>query len=109
MAQSGMYVPSSEFYYKPYHHIFTRISGADNIYKGMSSFTVEMSELRNILQRCDKYSLVLGDEVCNGTESISGISIVAAAIDKLINNKCLYIHRTRTVVDSSSSLIAFAR
>tara|TARA_B110001450_G_scaffold175648_1_gene164001 strand:- start:2807 stop:5872 length:3066 start_codon:yes stop_codon:yes gene_type:complete len=94
MAQSGMYVPSCEFYYKPYHHIFTRISGADNIYKGMSSFTVEMSELRNILQRCDKYSLVLGDEVCNGTESLSGISIVAAAIDKLINKLSSFIFAT---------------
>ena len=94
MAQSGMFVPSDEFNYSPYHNIFTRISGADNIYKGMSSFTVEMSELRNILQRCDKNSLVLGDEVCNGTESISGISIVAAAIDKLINKSASFIFAT---------------
>tara|TARA_Y100000389_G_scaffold24262_1_gene20934 strand:- start:7315 stop:10374 length:3060 start_codon:yes stop_codon:yes gene_type:complete len=94
MAQSGMFVPSSELYYQPYHHIFTRISGVDNIYKGMSSFTVEMSELRNILQRSDKYSLVLGDEICNGTESVSGISIVAAAIDKLINKSSSFIFAT---------------
>ena len=94
MAQSGMYVPSYEMYYEPYHHIFTRISGADNIYKGLSSFTVEMTELRNILNRCDKYSLVLGDEICNGTESISGISIVASAIDKLIKKSCSFIFAT---------------
>lgn len=53
----------------------------------MSSFTVEMTELRNILQRCNKNSLVLGDEICNGTEAISALSIVAAGIESLIKNK----------------------
>lgn len=94
MAQAGMFVASNNFKYKPYHHIFTRISGMDNIYKGMSSFTVEMTELRNILQRCDKYSLVLGDELCCGTESISALSIVAAGIDSLIKKNVSFIFAT---------------
>ena len=94
MAQSGMFVASSNFNFFPYHNIFTRISGVDNIYKGLSSFTVEMTELRNILQRSNNYSLVLGDEICNGTESTSGISIVASAINHLINNKCSFIFAT---------------
>ena len=50
MAQAGMYVAAESMSYYPYNSIF-RISGMDNIYKGMSSFTVEMTELRNILQR----------------------------------------------------------
>jgi DNA mismatch repair protein MutS len=91
MAQAGMYVAADEMRYYPYNSIFTRISGMDNIYKGMSSFTVEMTELRNILQRCNKYSLVIGDEICCGTESISGISIVASGIDTLIKKKACFI------------------
>jgi len=91
MAQSGMFVAAEKMVYYPYHSIFTRISGMDNIYKGMSSFTVEMTELRNILQRCDKYSLVIGDEICCGTESISGISIVASGIDTLIKKGASFI------------------
>jgi len=94
MAQSGMFVASQKFNFKLYHHIFTRISGMDNIYKGMSSFTVEMTELRNILQRCDKNSLVLGDEICCGTESISALAIVAAGIDSLIKKKSSFIFAT---------------
>jgi DNA mismatch repair protein MutS len=94
MAQSGMFVASHKFNFKLYHHIFTRISGMDNIYKGMSSFTVEMTELRNILQRCDKNSLVLGDEICCGTESISALAIVAAGIDSLIKKKSSFIFAT---------------
>jgi ATPase subunit of ABC transporter with duplicated ATPase domains len=54
MAQAGMYVPAINFKYHPYNHIMTRICGNDNIYKGMSSFVVEMTELRNIIQRADK-------------------------------------------------------
>lgn len=91
MAQSGMFVAAEEMLYYPYKRIFTRISGMDNIYKGMSSFTVEMTELRNILQRCNKYSLVIGDEICCGTESISGIAIVSAGIDTLINKGASFI------------------
>jgi DNA mismatch repair protein MutS len=94
MAQSGMYVAAEEMVYYPYKRIFTRISGMDNIYKGMSSFTVEMTELRNILQRCNKYSLVIGDEICCGTESISGIAIVSAGIDTLINKGASFIFAT---------------
>jgi len=94
MAQSGMFVAAEKMVYYPYKRIFTRISGMDNIYKGMSSFTVEMTELRNILQRCNKYSLVIGDEICCGTESISGIAIVSAGIDTLINKGVSFIFAT---------------
>ena len=91
MAQAGMFAAASSFVYYPYHSIFTRISGLDNIYKGMSSFTVEMTELRNILKRCNKNSLVIGDEICCGTEFISAISIVASGIDTLIQKGASFI------------------
>lgn len=94
MAQSGMFVASDEMNFSPYRHIFTRICGMDNIYKGMSSFTVEMTELRNILQRCDKHSLVLGDEICNGTEATSALAIVAAGIDTLVQKQSAFIFAT---------------
>jgi len=94
MAQCGMYVPASSFEFYPFRHIFTRISGADNIFTGMSSFTVEMTELRNILQRCDKYSLVLGDEVCSGTEATSALAIVAAALDTMVKQKTSFVFAT---------------
>lgn len=94
MAQSGMYVASKHFELSPYHHIFTRISGMDNIYRGLSTFTVEMLELKNILNRCDKNSLILGDELCAGTEAVSAISIVASGINELSNKNANYIFAT---------------
>lgn len=94
MAQAGMFVACDDMIFNPYRHIFTRIAGMDNIYKGMSSFIVEMTELRNILQRCNKYSLVLGDEICSGTESTSALSIVASGIDHLVKKKSSFIFAT---------------
>lgn len=94
MAQAGMYVACKSMDLIPYRHLFTRISGSDNIYRGMSSFTVEMSELNNILRRCDQHSLVLGDELCAGTESISGLAIVSAGIEYLTNRKTSFVFAT---------------
>lgn len=86
MAQSGLYVPCSAFNYMPYKYIFTRIIGNDNIFKGLSTFAVEMSELRTILKLSDQNSLILGDELCSGTETLSAISIFVAGIQQL--HKC---------------------
>ena len=94
MAQSGFYVPASSFLFKPYKYIFTRIIGNDNIFKGLSTFAVEMSELRTILRLADKDSLVLGDELCSGTESISATSIFVAGIQQLDKVNSSFIFAT---------------
>jgi DNA mismatch repair protein MutS len=94
MAQSGLYVPCSDFKFKPYRSIFTRIIGNDNIFKGLSTFEVEMSELRTILRLMDENSLVLGDELCSGTETISAISIFVAGIQRLCHAKSSFIFAT---------------
>jgi DNA mismatch repair protein MutS len=94
MAQSGLFVPCSEFIYMPYNYIFTRILGNDNIFKGLSTFAVEMSELRTILRLADKNSLVLGDELCSGTENTSAVSIFVAGIQKLHESKSSFIFAT---------------
>lgn len=94
MAQCGMYVPCSQFIYKPYTAIFSRINGNDNIFKGLSSFAVEMSELRVILKNADKNSIVLGDELCSGTETESALSIFITSLLQLYNNNTCFIFAT---------------
>ena len=94
MAQAGLFVPCSEFNYMPYKYIFTRIIGNDNIFKGLSTFAVEMSELRTILRLSDENSLILGDELCSGTETQSAISIFVAGIQKLHKCRSSFIFAT---------------
>ena len=94
MAQAGMFVPCSQFHFKPYKYLFTRIIGNDNIFKGLSTFAVEMSELRTILRLCDDNSLILGDELCSGTETMSAISIFVAGIQHLHSCRSSFIFAT---------------
>lgn len=94
MAQVGMFVAAESLEYKPYHYLFSRIQNNDNIFKGESSFAVEMSELRCILKRSNNNSLILGDELCSGTESISAQSIFAASVVKLIERGAHFIFAT---------------
>jgi len=94
MAQIGFFVPSDKFIYYPYKKIFTRINGDDNIFKGMSSFAVEMDELRSILKYSDDRSIVLGDEICKGTEEISALSIVSSSIMRFCDKNVNFIMAT---------------
>ena len=95
LAQIGYWVPCESFEFCPFHNLFTRISGDDNIMKGLSSFGVEMKELRNILQKSNEKSLVLGDEICKGTEQDSALGIVAASLITLTQrNKARFIFAT---------------
>jgi DNA mismatch repair protein MutS len=94
MAQSGFYVPCSEFIFKPYKSLFTRILGNDNIFKGLSTFAVEMSELRTILRLSNENSLVLGDELCSGTELGSAISIFISGLIFLAKKQSTFIFAT---------------
>lgn len=94
LAQSGMFVPCSSFTYFPYKSIFTRILGNDNIFKGLSTFAVEMCELRTILMNCCENSLVLGDELCSGTEIDSALALFASGVNYLCMKKSSFIFAT---------------
>ena len=94
MAQSGLYVPCESFVYKPYQTIFTRILGNDNLFKGLSTFAVEMTELRTILTMANNTSLVLGDELCSGTESDSALSIFTAGLEILHKKESTFLFAT---------------
>ena len=94
MAQTGFFVPCTQFVYKPYRAFFTRILGVDNLYKGLSTFGVEMSELRMILKNADEYSLILGDELCSGTETQSALSIFVAGLMDLHAAQSSFIFAT---------------
>lgn len=94
MAQCGLWVPAREFIYKPYRAIFSRILGNDNLFQGLSSFAVEMSELRVILKNATTDTLVIGDEICSGTENQSAISIFVAALLELLEKRCSFLFAT---------------
>ena len=94
LAQAGMHVAADEFAFAPYDHVFTRIPGGDNLFKAQSTFVAEMCELRTILNRCTARSLIIGDELACGSESVSAISIVAAGVVTLAKKGASFIFAT---------------
>ena len=94
LAQAGSFVPASEMSLAPFKAIYTRILNQDNLWAGLSSFAVEMSEMRDILTAAGPNTLVLGDELCAGTESVSAQALVAAGIKWLSERKARYVFAT---------------
>jgi len=94
MAQAGLFVPCASLKFNVFDKIFTRIVSHDNLYKGLSTFTIEMLELKNIFNRATKNSLILGDEISHGTETGSALAIVASAIYKLYKQNSLFVFAT---------------
>ena len=94
MAQAGFFVAADVLELRPFDAVHTRIGSSDDLYEGRSTFVVEMLELRNILRRATESSLVLGDELCAGTESVSAIAIVAQGVATLVERGCCFILAT---------------
>jgi DNA mismatch repair protein MutS len=94
LAQSGFFVPASKLRLGLFNKLFTRIVSQDNLYKGLSTFTVEMLELKNIFARADERSLILGDEISQGTETLSALAIVSSTIIRLSQLKAKFIFAT---------------
>jgi DNA mismatch repair protein MutS len=94
MAQSGFFVSASSMKFSLFDSLFTRIVSKDNLAKGLSTFAVEMLEMKNIFNRATVRSLILGDEISHGTETLSGVAIVASAIMKLSEIRSLFLFAT---------------
>jgi DNA mismatch repair protein MutS len=94
MAQAGFFVPAASMRFHLFDKLFTRIVSKDNLYKGLSTFAIEMMELKNIFNRAGKGSLVLGDEISHGTETESALAIVASAVNRLHDLATLFIVAT---------------
>jgi DNA mismatch repair protein MutS len=94
LAQAGCYVPATAMSLVPFRSLFTRILNTDNLWAGLSSFAVEMTELREILEHAGPCSLVLGDELCSGTESVSATAIVGSSLKWLHDRGAKFIFAT---------------
>jgi DNA mismatch repair protein MutS len=94
LSQGGFFVPAASFRYSMVDKVLTRIVSKDNLYKGLSTFAVEMLELRNIFNRATPRTLILGDEISHGTETNSALAIVASSILRLRQMGRLFIFAT---------------
>jgi len=94
LAQAGFFVPAKSFTFSPYERIYTRIGCNDNLYEGMSSFWLEITEMNCIVRSGNNKSLVIGDELFKGTEDLSAMSLVSACLHWMSSKNVSFIFAT---------------
>ncbi|MDD5716277.1 MAG: hypothetical protein PHW64_00610 [Sulfuricurvum sp.] len=108
MAQSGFFVSAKAMKFSLFEGIYTRIQSRDNVAKSLSTFGVEMLELNTIFSRATDRSLIIGDEISHGTETLSAVAIVASTIMELVKTRGLFLMTTHlhqlSLIDELSRL-----
>nr|YP_010323277.1 MutS-like protein [Leptophyton benayahui]UKP88412.1 MutS-like protein [Leptophyton benayahui] len=94
LAQAGMYVAADTFRFTPYNYLIASISGGDDLHRGYSAYGVKMRDLRTMVELSAYNTLVLGDEMCSGTDVNSGASILAATIERLSSTQTSFVLAT---------------
>ncbi|EGV61451.1 DNA mismatch repair protein Msh6 [Yamadazyma tenuis ATCC 10573] len=83
LSQIGCFLPALEATLTPVDKIMTRLGANDNILQGKSTFFVELSETKKILNNATPKSLVILDELGRGGSSADGYAIAEAVLYQL--------------------------
>lgn len=83
LAQIGSYIPAQEATIGVVDRVFSRVGASDDLFRGQSTFMVEMTETASILNQATPSSLILLDEIGRGTSTYDGVSIAWAVAEYL--------------------------
>jgi DNA mismatch repair ATPase MutS len=90
----GLYAPAAAATLPYFDAFMLRNFSSDSPLEGRSSFAVEMTEMRYVLEDLTPNSLVLVDELGKGTEVRAGSSLAGALMEALDASRCRGVFAT---------------
>src|SRR5262245_58344903 len=107
MAQIGSFVPARRATVGVADRIFARVGASDELARGQSTFTVEMTETARILNTATRRSLVILDEIGRGTSTYDGLSLAWSIVEHIhetIGCRTLFATHYHELTDLESQL-----
>jgi DNA mismatch repair ATPase MutS len=89
MAQLGLFIPAKRFQFKPVKYIFASLGDDQDINRGLSSFGAEIENVKQAIDHCETYGLILIDELARGTNPKEGYALSKALIQYFNNKKSI--------------------
>ncbi len=83
MAKAGFLVPALEAKLYIFDRVYADIGDEQSIEQSLSTFSSHLKNIRNIMQHSDAESLVLFDELGNGTDPVEGAALAVSVIERL--------------------------
>ncbi|XP_019896234.2 mutS protein homolog 5 isoform X1 [Esox lucius] len=80
MALIGSDVPAKEAEIGLVDGIFTRMHSRESVSVGLSTFMIDLNQMAHALNHSSGHSLVLVDEFGKGTNTVDGLSLLAASV-----------------------------
>lgn len=80
MALVGSYVPAAEAEIGVIDGIYTRIHSRESVSVGLSTFMIDLNQVAKAVNNATERSLVLIDEFGKGTNTLDGLSLLAAVL-----------------------------
>uniref|UniRef100_A0A8C6IUH0 MutS protein homolog 5 n=1 Tax=Melopsittacus undulatus TaxID=13146 RepID=A0A8C6IUH0_MELUD len=80
MALIGSYVPAAEAEIGTIDGIYTRIHSRESVSVGLSTFMIDLNQVAKAVNNATERSLVLIDEFGKGTNTLDGLSLLAAVL-----------------------------
>lgn len=88
MAMCGLFIPAKRAVVSTFEEIYCDVGDAQSIEESLSTFSSHITNIIDIVNRADKNSLVLVDELGGGTDPDEGQALAKAIVAYLLQSGC---------------------
>lgn len=109
MTELGLFLPAKKCNIPICDHVFSLIGDQQDIDNSLSTFSGEMVKISQIIERAQKHSLIVLDELGSGTDPNEGSALAIAVLQELQLRGCIVVATTHysTIKDFSVKNPAF--